>query len=488
MAATSIDIKASLPPTCDVSVPSEQENLYTFLSKRWLNLGPSTLPAAAIVPSTEDDIVAVVRFAAANGLRVLPQCGACGGVVVTSRRTLYLDMEKFRSVQVDAGARTVTFGGGALTADVQPAVTSKGFYSGWANSGFVGMVGNILGGGLGQFMGTRGYTCDYLLSARIVTASGDIVQVSYDDESDGAEKKELFHTLKGAGAGLGVVLSMTARIYPLAELNLVEGVKTPQIAAVFAREDFDAAAALWDRLSRGRPAAASVTFALLRALPVMPNAGQPIIMVRGSFTGSEEEAGKAFEPFRAPELEARGIAARPSLVDVTTANLWHDRAFTKGKSMDSFNGLIKGLSGEQVVRAARRFADFVEQHGEASGRCMTTLVQVHPETLTAVEGAAEAFMCHRDRAVIVQSLVWDVAEACKPDGEQWGRDMLDIVRTEDRAKGLADAILAGNARVEDDMSQILSPEKMEKLRRQKERWDPKGVFWNPVVDGWVVDR
>jgi FAD/FMN-containing dehydrogenase len=124
------DIKNSLPETCQVSTPSGDDTIYSFLSKRWMTLGSSTMPAAAVVPSTEDDVVSVVRFAAANGLKVLPQCGGCGGVVITTNKTIYLDMDKFRSVKVDPEARTVTFGGGATTGDVQPAVTQKGFYTG----------------------------------------------------------------------------------------------------------------------------------------------------------------------------------------------------------------------------------------------------------------------------------------------------------------------------------------------------------------------
>lgn len=130
---TSSSIRSALPLTCNVSIPAEDDTVGSFLTKRWMTMGASTPPAATIVPSTEDDIVAVVKYAAANGFKVLPQCGACGGLVITNNNTICLDMEKFRSVEVNAEARTVTFGGGTLTRDLQPAVTEKGFYTGMLN-------------------------------------------------------------------------------------------------------------------------------------------------------------------------------------------------------------------------------------------------------------------------------------------------------------------------------------------------------------------
>jgi len=34
-----------------------------------------------------------------------------------------------------------------------------------------------------------------------------------------------------------------------------------------------------------------------------------------------------------------------------------------------------------------------------------------------------------------------------------------------------------------DLSTVWPAEKIEEIRRLKEKWDPQNVFWNPVVDG-----
>lgn len=102
-----------------------------------------------------------------------------------------------------------------------------------------------------------------------------------------------------------------------------------------------------------------------------------------------------------------------------------------------------------------------------------------------VSGGQESWMCHRDRNFMVQAVRWDLADEYVEAGRQYGRDILEIVRSEDCAKGTPNAILAGNARVEVDMTEILTPEKIEVMKKRKQQWDPHGVSWNPAVDGWA---
>ncbi|KAI0863683.1 FAD-binding domain-containing protein [Xylaria cubensis] len=479
--STASHIRSALPSSCSVSPPGENDTVYSFLSNRWMTMGSSTLPAATVVPSTKEDVVAVVRYAAANGMKVLPQCGGCGGLVVTNNKTIHLDMGKFRSVDVDVVSQTVTFGGGTLTKDLQPAVTEKGFYTGWPNLGVVGMVGNILGGGINLFQGTKGHTCDNLVSAQLVTGTGDIIEVS--ETSTGSEK-ELFNQLKGAGAGFGVVLSMTMRIYPTAELGLAGNSKIPDIMVMFSRDNFDAAAELWEVVSRS-PARMTAGFVLMAAPPGMPNAGQPVVMAQASYLGAQADADEAFAYWKDTAVAERAITVKPGSFELTRMNMQRDAMMTKGSNMDCYNCLVKELSGATFSRAANRFAEFVDAYGPNIARCMTVLHPMHANALMKASEGQESWMCHRDRNFMVQTVPWDLAEEYVEAGRQYGRDILEIVRSEDSSKGTPNAILAGNARVEADMTEILTPEKIEIMKKRKQQWDPHGVFWNPAVDGWA---
>ncbi|KAI1756940.1 FAD-binding domain-containing protein [Xylaria castorea] len=478
---TASPIQLALPSSCAVSTPGENDTVYSFLNKRWMTMGSSTLPAATVVPSTKEDVVAVVRYAAANGMKVLPQCGGCGGLVVTNNKTIHLDMGKFRSVNVDVESQTVTFGGGTLTKDLQPAVTEKGFYTGWPNLGAVGMVGNILGGGINLFEGTKGHTCDNLLGAQLVTGTGDIIEVS---ETSTGPERELFDQLKGAGAGFGVVLSMTMHIYPTAELGLAGNEKIPDIMIMFSRDNFDAAAELWEVVSRS-PARMTAGFVLMAAPPGTPNAGQPIVLAQASYLGTQADADKAFVHWNDTAIAERAIVVKPGSSELTGMNLQRDAMMTKGSNMDCYNCLVKELSGATFLRAANRFAEFVDAYGPNIARCMTALHPMHADTLMKVSEGQESWMCHRDRNFMVQAVPWNLTDEYVEAGRQYGRDILEIVRTEDSSKGTPNAILAGNARVETDMTEILTLEKIKVMKKRKQQWDPHSVFWNPAVDGWA---
>lgn len=72
----------------------------------------------------------------------------------------------------------------------------------------VGLVGLTLGGGIGTLQGKHGLVMDSLLSVRMVTAQGNIVKASREENS------ELFWGPRDAGANFGVVTSATYRTYP----------------------------------------------------------------------------------------------------------------------------------------------------------------------------------------------------------------------------------------------------------------------------------
>lgn len=72
-----------------------------------------------------------------------------------------------------------------------------------------GYVGLTLGGGVGRYTGVFGMVLDGLVSARLVTADGRILEVSQTRHSD------LFWGVRGAGFNFGIVTSATYQAHPL---------------------------------------------------------------------------------------------------------------------------------------------------------------------------------------------------------------------------------------------------------------------------------
>ena len=63
------------------------------------------------------------------------------------------------------------------------------------------MMGATLGGGIGRSHGIHGMIIDALVSVRLVTADGQIIEASEKTNSD------LFWGIRGAGQNFGIVVS-----------------------------------------------------------------------------------------------------------------------------------------------------------------------------------------------------------------------------------------------------------------------------------------
>jgi FAD/FMN-containing dehydrogenase len=102
---------------------------------RWSNTGVSPAGCAAIVaPSTEEDIVAVVKFSAQHGFKVLPTAGKHGAFLPINERSIYLDLKNFDNIKLDEEAGSVEIGGGVTTGRLCGVLAAKGWYTSRSNS------------------------------------------------------------------------------------------------------------------------------------------------------------------------------------------------------------------------------------------------------------------------------------------------------------------------------------------------------------------
>ncbi|OLZ65823.1 FAD-linked oxidoreductase [Streptomyces sp. IMTB 2501] len=165
-----------------------------------------------IVPARSTaDVVAAVRYAAAEGLPVgvhatghgLPG-GYEGGLLVTTRR---LD-----GITVDAEARTVRVQAGVRWGQVVAAAEPYGLAPLNGSAPSVGAVSYTLGGGLGILAREFGYAADHVRRLEVVTADGELRRVTPDSDP------ELYWALLGAGQNLGVVTELEIGLVPVRTL------------------------------------------------------------------------------------------------------------------------------------------------------------------------------------------------------------------------------------------------------------------------------
>lgn len=171
---------------------------------------PDRFPAAIVRAATVDDVVAAVRFARQEGLRVAIRGGGHNWSAASLRDgSLMIDLGGLSALHIDSERRTARIqpgvSGGALVAEARKA----GLIFPVAHCPSVPMSGFLLNGGYGFNAGQWGPSALMIEEMQIVTAEGDLVAAS------AIENPELFWAARGGGPSFfGVVVGFLVRLLP----------------------------------------------------------------------------------------------------------------------------------------------------------------------------------------------------------------------------------------------------------------------------------
>ena len=248
-------------------------------------------PGLIIRCTSTDDVVKAVRFASEHRLLVSVRGGGhniAGNALSDGGVTI--DLSLMKSVRVDPDARSARVGPGATLADLDAATQAYGLATPVGVNSTTGISGLTLGGGFGWLSRRLGLTIDNLLSAEVVTASGDVVTASESQNAD------LFFGIRGGGGNFGVVTSFEFQLHQVG----------PEVLSGLVVHPIDAAPAVL-RYYREFLAKASddvvVWFVLRKAppLPFLPPEwhGREILALAMFYAGSIEDGQRALQPLRA---------------------------------------------------------------------------------------------------------------------------------------------------------------------------------------------
>ncbi len=266
------------------------------------------------------DVIAAVRFGRKSGLPVAVRSGGHSfpGLSVADD-ALMIDLSPMKGVRVDPGARRARVQAGVLLGELDRETQQFGLA---VPSGIVthtGVAGLTLGGGIGWIMRKHGLSVDKLVSVDVVTADGEFVKASADENAD------LFWGLCGGGGNFGIATEFEFDCVPLG----------PQVVAgpvFWAIEDSPEVLRFYRDWLVDAPDELMTIVVHRKAppLPVVPQElhGKLVVMVICCYAGPIEEGEQVVRPlkeFGAPLLDL--CVPKPYLVH----QAMFDPAFVPGR-------------------------------------------------------------------------------------------------------------------------------------------------------------
>ena len=412
-------------------------------------------PAAVAACHDADDVAAVIEGATRLGL---PLAVRGGGHSVAGHSTcddgVVLDLSPMRQVAIDPLTRRARVAGGALLGDLDRAAQEHGLAVPAGQVSHTGVAGLTLGGGVGYLMRSLGLTIDSLRSAGVVTAAGEQVRASEDENPD------LFWALRGGGGNFGVVSEFEFELHEVGP-TIYAGVLVFPLGR--GGEVLRASRALMAR-APNELTIHEVLITLPRHPPFPPELqGTKAAMLVIAHVGTEQRARADVAPLRElePSFDLLGpmpfLALQTMIDDDTRHGLGH---YSKSHWLAGFDDELIDLLVEGLGRATSPMSHLI------TARMGGAIERVSAE--------ATAFR-YRSAA----NLLWAIAlwEDASDPGEQhraWINEVMDAAAPLSMGAGYVNAVEgdADHARVRDAYGE----ETFARLRQVKRRWDPKNVF------------
>lgn len=393
------------------------------------------------------DIIDAVNFARQNGLEIAVRGGGhnVAGTAVCDDG-LMIDLSLMKGIYVDPKARTARAQGGVTWGQFNRETQLHGLAT---TGGFIsttGIAGLTLGGGLGWLMGKYGLAIDNLISAEMVTANGDVLRASKDENAD------LFWALRGGGGNFGVVSSFEYQLHPLGPA-VVSGLIAYPIdnAGDVLRFFREFTASLPDELT---------AFALLAYAP--DGSGTPIATIAVCHCGPLTEAEAAVRPvkeFGSPLMDVIG----PTGYEET--NMMFDAGYPKGALNYWKSNFLSELSDGAIDTLADQFSTCPSP--------MTALSLEHFHGAATRVGATETAFPHRQPGYNFLALSEWMDPAQSERNIAWARESYAAMQPY-MASGRYVNYL-GAEEGEDPVPAAYGPN-YERLRSLKNKYDPTNLF------------
>ncbi|MFG2058903.1 FAD-binding oxidoreductase [Micromonospora sp. NPDC048930] len=326
-------VSAPVPEELTGKIVRPGDRRYPMLRSTYTTRGN---PAAVLLPANTAEVATALRYAREQGAPIAVRSGGHGlSGAATNDGGLVIDLSALNAVDVlDRPSRLVRVEAGARWARVAQALAPYGLAISSGDHGNVGVGGLATGGGVGWLVRHYGLTIDHVRAVEVVLADGTVVR------ADAVTEPELFWAVRGAGAGVGIVVAF--------EIEAVEARDVGVARIVVEARPDGSTVRRWADVLRQAPRELSAAAMLL------PYGSSTVLSVTAVVAGASL---RRVRPAVAPLLELGGLLDhRVDLVPypalVPTAHL-HPNVGQQPSL--TTNGLLAGMDGataRAIMRAA----------------------------------------------------------------------------------------------------------------------------------------
>jgi FAD/FMN-containing dehydrogenase len=405
---------------------------------------PSTIARVA----DPAEIPTVIEMARDQGLELAVRSGGHSNAGHGSTDGgLVLDVSGLKGLEIDTDSRTAWAQSGLTAGEYTNAAGEHGLATGFGDTASVGLGGITLGGGVGFLVRKHGLTIDDLLAAELITANGELVRASADENPD------LFWAIRGGGGNFGVATAFQLRLHEVG--TIVGGMLILPASGEVVAGFLTAAAEAPEELS---------TIANVMKAPPMPFLppeahGKLIVMAQMAYCGPVDEADSVLAPFRALATPIADMLRPIPYPEIYPPEDPDYRPIAAVRTM-----YMDGVDGD--------LADHIVARIEASPAPMAVAqLRVLGGAMARVPEDATAFS-HRDRAIMANVASMAMTTDELPERAAWVAEVSGEINGGDDSAYVGFLGDEGEQRVR----AAYSPATWERLTAIKAEWDPDNVF------------
>jgi FAD/FMN-containing dehydrogenase len=202
-------LKAALDPKDLVLVPGDKVPRKIDYNASF-NKRTQLTPRVRVVAASAASVGATILWATNNGIGFAVRSGGHSYEGFSQSPDLVIDVRGMVAIEPSGDKKSVSVGSGSTLGSVYKALWPSHLAIPAGSCFPVGVAGHSLGGGFGLLGRPFGLACDSILSMEVVDASGQVRNVSEQENPD------LFWALRGGGNGsFGVVTNFNFRTSPV---------------------------------------------------------------------------------------------------------------------------------------------------------------------------------------------------------------------------------------------------------------------------------